>query len=310
MTAIEIQEVRCPRCGYVDVGHYCSNCSYPLDQDHASVYQEMYHSFFLKFLQDHPIAKFLRTLWRVLLHPGGMDLRQTYAPGARYMSDLGFAKVIFFFAIGTAILKLFTSPSEDEIARLVLNWAMQTYVLWIFCFSLLAFVWVGRTWKKLMRYEAEDQRQYDSMYIYDYGLLITVVYCMSLIYGSEIDLLTSSMLATDDAAPQSLSQAEQRAERELALVQAHLAEAGRVLLLAFCARFFWFHLALAHRAGLPKIRALLVTLLCAGLLMFYAIAAELLTMPIAMLPFLYLLAPVYYLARDLLIRIGNTLQPG
>lgn len=158
MVSVESVEKRCPRCGYLDMGHFCSNCSYPLDQERTNVYREMYHSLFLKFLTDHSVTKFLRTLWLVLRRPGGMSLQETYAPGARYMTDLSFARVIFFLALGTIILKLITTPPDDKLSQLFMNWAFQTYVLWIFCFSLLAFIWIGRTWKKFMLYEIEDQR--------------------------------------------------------------------------------------------------------------------------------------------------------
>jgi len=76
-----------------------------------------------------------------------MDLQETYSPGSRYMSDLNFAKAIFFLAVGTTILKILAISPEGEVERLIFSWMFQIYVLWIFCFSLLAFIWIGRTWK-------------------------------------------------------------------------------------------------------------------------------------------------------------------
>lgn len=303
MTSVELIEKRCPRCGTLDTGHYCSNCSHPLDQDRTNVYREMYHSFFLKFFHDEPVLRFLRTWWRILLNPGGMNLRETYSPGARYMSDLSFAKAIFFLALGTTILKLFVSPTEDEFERLIFNWVFQTYVLWIFCFSLLAFIWIGRSWKKFMRYEVEDQRQFDSMYIYEYGLLITVIYVLSFIFGSELEQATSAAFFTSEVIPGPMTEVEQLANEEIATFPRELKMVGKILLIIFTVRFFWFHLALGYRANLPKIKLLLITLLCIWLLMFYLLAAELLTMPIAMLPILYIFSPAYYLVRDIVAKI-------
>jgi len=300
LSTVEPVEKRCPRCGHLDVGHYCSNCSYPLDQERPSVYREMFHSFFLKFLTENSIARFLRTLWLVLRRPGGINLQKTYAPGARYMSDLGFAKVIFFLALGSTILKLFASPTEGQIDKLIENWFFQTYVLWFFCFSLLAFIWIGRTWKKFMRYEVEDQRQYDSMYIYEYGLLVTVIYVLSLFYGSEIEQMTYSAMFPDVTSPAGNTDAWPSAGTGVEPFTAELKTVGWILLAVFVIRFFWFHLALAYRANLPGIRTFLITLVCLYFLIFYVVAAEFLTIPIALLPILYLLSPVYYLAQGIM----------
>jgi len=59
-----------------------------------------------------------------------------------------------------------------------------------------------------MKYEVENQRQFDSMYIYEYGLLITVIYVLSFIYGSEMQSATTSALFAAGEAPESLADAE------------------------------------------------------------------------------------------------------
>lgn len=305
MTTFEQVETRCPRCGYLDVGHYCSNCSYPLNQPQTSVYKEMYHSFFLKFFQEGPVSHFLRTWWRVLLRPGGIVLQETYSPGSRYMSDIKFSKTIFFLALGTIILNLFVGPSEDKVGELAMKWFFQSYVLWIFCFSLLGFIWIGRTWKKFMRYEVEDLRQFDSMYIYEYGLLMSVIYVLSFIYSNEIESITASAWLVNGEAVESLTEAEQKANQEVENISDELKTVGLVLLIIFALRFFWFHLALGFREHLPKIKLLLVTLLCIYLLIFYIFAAEVMTIPIIVLPLLFILSPVYYAARNLWVKFRS-----
>lgn len=281
MSKIDHNKKKCPRCGYDDTGIYCSNCSHPLDKEQTNVFSEMYHSFILKlFHKHHPIIRFIRTWWRAFLRPGTIKLSESYKVSPKYISDIKFAHTVFFMALGTTILKsIFTSTNGSE--NFIMNWFFQTYFLWIFCFVLLAFIWTGRIWKRWMKMEVKNQRNYDSIYIYEYGFVVTIIYVVSLLWGNTIKEYTHSLFSTESF-PELPSQ---------------LKWVGIVLLIIFIVHFLWLLLSVGIRAGLPLKKLIFVSILSVYLFPLVALIAELVTIPIVLLPLLFILSPFYYLGR-------------
>lgn len=293
----ETVEKKCPRCGYMDHGKYCSQCSHPLDREVTSVFKEMYHSFFLKYFHDKPVLRFMRTWWRAFVKPGSINYQASFKADSKYMNDIQFAKTIFFLALGTTILKMFVTTS-DRIERLIMSWFFQTYVLWIFCFTLAAFIWTGRAWKRFMKMDVKDQRSFDGMYIYEYGFFLTIVYVISLLYGSEIEKFTSTLLSTKEAAPVLVHEAGTSAQQEVERLISGLKNVGIALSIIFVVHFLWFHISIGIREKLPMIKLLLVSILSIYLLVFFMVAAEIITIPLAFSPILFLLSPFYYPVRN------------
>lgn len=268
----------CPRCGYEDVGKYCSQCSYELDAERESVFHEVYHSFILKFFDKFPfLGRFLKTWWYSFLTPGKINVKQTYIDKARFLSDIKFATTLFYLTVGSALIKSIftfemsqTDNGNDTVFNFIMDLFVQFYVLWIFGFLLLAFVWTGRIWQKWMKMEIKEQRQYDGIFIYEFGMLLTIVITLFWIFDDKFDDGISDTLKTT-------------------LI---------VLIIFAVLHFLYLLLTVGIREKLPIKRLIIISFICTYLFVFVALGAEIITIPIILLPILIILSPMFYLVRN------------
>lgn len=185
---------KCPRCGYEDIGNFCSQYSYDLNLEKENVFREVYNSFIPKYFEKFPfLSKFVKTWWRSFFTRGRIILRETYAPNSKYLNDIKFVTTLFYFALGSALAKSifaleasYTSGPDKLIFDFFKDLFVQSYILWIFGFMLLAVIWTGRIWKKWMKMDVIDQRQLDSVFVYEFGTLSMIILSLFWIIGYKI----------------------------------------------------------------------------------------------------------------------------
>lgn len=284
---------KCPRCGYEDIGNYCSQCSYGLNLEKEDVFRELYHSFILKYFEKFPFfGKFVKTWWRSLFTPGRIILAETYATNSKYLNDIKFVTTLFYFTLGSALVKsIFASEvsyttSTTSLDKLILDFVkdlfVQSYILWIFGFVLLTFIWTGRIWKKWTKIDIKDQRQLDSVFIYEFGavsmIILGLFWIVGYVFGDEI---TKSLQVT--------------------LI---------VLGIFIVMHFLYLLLMVGMRANLPLRRLIFISLATAYTLLGVAFAAEIITIPLILVPILVVLSPFFYLGRAIYRRFKTLLRIG
>jgi hypothetical protein len=283
MSTINQDIIKCPRCGYEDIGKYCSQCSYELDSKLENIFHEVYHSFVLKLFDKFPFwGKFIKTWWICFFAPGKINLNETYTDKTKYLNDIKFITTIFYLAMGSALIKSifsFETPQTDGADTVVFKFIsdlfIHSYVLWIFGFMLLAFIWTGRIWKKWMKMESIKPRQHDSIFVYEFGTLLTIVIVLFWLFDYKLgDKISDNLKNT-------------------------LIILGVLAVL----HFLYLLLIVGIRAKLPIKRLILISLVCCYIFMGVALGAELITIPIILLPILVLLSPAFYLVRNIYKRL-------
>lgn len=277
----EITQIKqkCPRCGYEDIGKYCSQCSCELDSERENVFREMYHSVVSKFFDKLPFLwKFTKTWCYSFFTPGRINIKETYKSNCKYLNDIKFVTTLFYITVGSAIVKsIFTFEASDtvmvgnSIFNFFLNLFVQSYVLWIFGFMLLAFIWTGRIWRKWMKMEIKEQRQFDSNFIYECGTILTIVIILFWIIDFNIgDPITPNL--------------------KTALI---------IFAILIVLHFLYSLLSIGVRSNAPKIRLIVISFVCTYIFVFVALVAEIVTIPMLLLPILVILSPLFYLFRNL-----------
>ena len=173
-------------------------------------------------------------------------------------------KSVFAFEISQ------TDNRQNIIADFIKDLFVQSYVLWVFGFLLIAFIWTGRIWRKWMKMGIKEQRQYDSIFVYEFGMLLTIVIVLFWIFDFKLGDEISGAL-------------------KIILI---------VLIVFAALHFLYLLLAVGIREKLPIKRLIAISVICTYLFVFVAFGAEIITIPILLLPILVIFSPVYYLAKN------------
>lgn len=272
----------CPRCGYKDTGVYCSNCSFELASKRENIYRELYHSFISKFFDKLPfLGKFLRTLLKSFFIPGKIDLQETYAINAKYLNDLKFITTLFYFAVGSTIIKTVfefeAADSDNIIFKYILEFFIQTYVLWIFGTLLLGFIWTGRIWQKWMKIDTNKKRHIDSVFIYEVGTFLAIIICLFWIIGFRIE--------------------------EGQKLNYNISHEALILILYILLTYVYIHfiyllILVGIREQLSIKRLITISSLSTFFILpLFCLFSELVTIPLILLPVLIFLSPIFYLGK-------------